>query len=142
MAGASGGALAALFAGCAVDADQVLEVRAPCLSARVVPAAGSSPLVWPVAQSAYELSLAHDIWDRPLGLLGVWGGIIEHWLDELLPANAVELCQDRVELIVTTLPGMEQVRSRRFRRQVCHVNAAHPQHRRRSALSGSWTART
>lgn len=52
MVGASGGALAAVLAACQAEPEQVME-------------------------SAYKLSLEHKIWDKPLGLLGCWGQIIE-----------------------------------------------------------------
>ncbi len=48
MTGASGGSLAAVLGACGVPADRVL-------------------------QRAYELSLEYDIWERPMGLAGVWG---------------------------------------------------------------------
>lgn len=51
-------------------------------------------------ESATELalSLAEDagVWDRPLGLYGIWGDMIETWLDELLPENSVEMTEDKV----------------------------------------------
>lgn len=52
MVGASGGGLAAVLATCEVDPEQVME-------------------------SAYKLSLEHKIWEKPLGLMGCWGQIIE-----------------------------------------------------------------
>ena len=43
-------------------------------------------------EQATELALqkAEDVgvWDRPLGLYGIWGDMIEDWLDELLPENS------------------------------------------------------
>ena len=52
---------------------------------------------------ATELALQKSddvgVWDRPLGLAGVWGGIIEEWLDELLPNDSIELIDDQVSLI-------------------------------------------
>lgn len=85
MTGASGGSLAAVLAACGVPADLVL-------------------------RRAYELSVEYGVWERPLGLTGVWGGLVERWLDELLPQNAHELCRGRVTVVVTTLPDMRQVR--------------------------------
>lgn len=79
MVGASGGALAATLAATGVDPEKALE-------------------------SALRLGLEYGIWERPLGLMGIWGQIIREWLDELLPENAGTLCRDRVELIVTKLP--------------------------------------
>jgi hypothetical protein len=71
MVGASGGGLAAMLATCEVDPEEVME-------------------------SAYRLSKQHNIWERPLGLMGTWGYVIEEWLDELLPADAAERCRDQV----------------------------------------------
>ena len=36
---------------------------------------------------ALQMSDDNNIWERPLGLQGVWGSIIYDWLDELLPAD-------------------------------------------------------
>lgn len=82
--GASGGALASVLAACHCDPEHVLE-------------------------TAYQLSLEHQIWERPLGLAGVWGDIIERWLDHLLPDDAAERCRGRVELVVTVLPFGNQI---------------------------------
>jgi hypothetical protein len=71
MVGASGGGLAAVLATCDVHPEEVME-------------------------SAYRLSKQHNIWERPLGLMGTWGYVIEEWLDELLPADAAERCRDQV----------------------------------------------
>lgn len=71
MVGASGGGLAAMLATCEVDPEEVME-------------------------SAYKLSKEHGIWERPLGLMGTWGYVIEEWLHELLPADAAERCRDQV----------------------------------------------
>jgi hypothetical protein len=87
MTGASGGGFAAVLAACNVDPLEVMD-------------------------SAYKLSLEHNIWERPLGLMGVWGGIIEEWLHDLLPADAAEQCRDKVGLVVTQLPSCKQVRRR------------------------------
>ncbi|CAD7702017.1 unnamed protein product [Ostreobium quekettii] len=82
MVGASGGALAATLAATGVDSEAALE-------------------------SAHRLGKQYGIWERPLGLMGVWGQIVREWLEELLPENAGELCRDRVEVLVTKLPFLE-----------------------------------
>lgn len=84
MVGASGGAIAATLAACGVDADRIM-------------------------QHAYDLSIQHNIWERPLGLLGVWGSLVEQWLDDLLPEDAHERCRGRITIIITKLPDMGQV---------------------------------
>ena len=40
----------------------------------------------------------NNIWERPLGLQGVWGSIIYDWLDELLPADADLLVKEEVRV--------------------------------------------
>ena len=50
-----------------------------------------------------RLAAEYSIWSRPQGLMGVWGGIIRQWLEELLPHNAAELCRCRVSVSVTYL---------------------------------------
>lgn len=84
MVGASAGALIAVLAACGVDPDLCLE-------------------------RAYQLSVEHQIWERPIGLAGVWGTLIAGWLDSLLPDDAADRCTGRVEIVVTEVPGMAQV---------------------------------
>lgn len=48
-----------------------------------------------------------QIWTRPLGLAGVWGAMVEDWLDELLPDDADVICRERVHLLVRWLVGGE-----------------------------------
>ena len=43
---------------------------------------------------AVALCDKYNVWDRPLGLMGIWGNIVEEWLDIILPDNAHELCTD------------------------------------------------
>ena len=40
----------------------------------------------------------NNIWERPLGLQGVWGSIIYDWLDELLPDDADLLVKEEVRV--------------------------------------------
>jgi len=82
MAGASSGSLVACLTACGVCPVRTLE-------------------------SAYQLSLDHDVWGRKLGLLGIWGGLIRTWLDELLPPNAHELASGRLHVIIARAPGLE-----------------------------------
>jgi predicted acylesterase/phospholipase RssA len=42
---------------------------------------------------ALELAEKAGVWDRPQGLQGVWGEMIETWLDELLPENAIGMVE-------------------------------------------------
>eukprot|EP00904_Undaria_pinnatifida_P011487 jgi/Undpi1/7469/HiC_scaffold_22.g09942.m1 len=73
--GASAGALAATLAACDADMDLAMTL-------------------------ALELCDVNEIWTRPLGLAGVWGAMVEDWLDELLPDNADSICRDRVHLLM------------------------------------------
>lgn len=66
--GASAGGLISTLACCNIDLDEAVA-------------------------KAYKLSIDHEIFDRPLGVVGVWGGLIRNWLDELLPDNAHKMCR-------------------------------------------------
>lgn len=37
---------------------------------------------------AHQLCIKHRVFERPLGLMGVWGGIVREWLHTLLPYDA------------------------------------------------------
>ena len=63
MTGASAGSLAGVFCACEVDMEQALVV-------------------------ALDLCRNRGVFDRPLGLMGVWGNIVADWLDILLPGKA------------------------------------------------------
>lgn len=41
-----------------------------------------------------------QVWSRPLGLAGVWGVMVEDWLNALLPPDADAICRNRVHLLV------------------------------------------
>lgn len=66
--GASAGGLIATLACCGVDLDEAVD-------------------------EAYRISLEHGLFDRPLGLVGIWGGLVRYWLDILLPSNAHKICR-------------------------------------------------
>jgi predicted acylesterase/phospholipase RssA len=71
--GASAGALAATLAATGVDANESLDL-------------------------ALKLSEENGVFERG-GLKGVWGGLVQQWLDELLPDDAHDVCRDRVHLL-------------------------------------------
>jgi hypothetical protein len=48
---------------------------------------------------ALKLAEEAHVWDRPLGLQGIWGDMIETWLDTLLPEDALEKSQDKVRRV-------------------------------------------
>ena len=84
MVGASGGAICAILARCGVDPAEVSE-------------------------SAYKLALDHKIWEKPMGLAGSYGGVIEQWLHDLLPADAAERCRGELGVVVTEVPAWRQL---------------------------------
>lgn len=45
---------------------------------------------------ALDLAEEEGVWDRTGGLQGVWGPMIERWLNEMLPSNVVDLVNNRV----------------------------------------------
>lgn len=47
-------------------------------------------------QLALDLAEEAGVWDRRGGLQGVWGSLIERWLDEILPCNVVDKIGNRV----------------------------------------------
>lgn len=62
-----------------------------------------------ISETAYRLALENKIWDKPMGLMGSWGGVIESWLHDLLPADAAQRCSGGLGVIVTELPSCRQV---------------------------------
>lgn len=66
--GASAGGLIATLACCGVDLDEAVE-------------------------KAYNLSMENGVFERPLGVVGIWGGLIRSWLDDLLPNDAHNMCR-------------------------------------------------
>lgn len=50
-----------------------------------------------------------EVWDRPMGLYGIWGAMIDEWLNELLP-NDPQILDDvngKVSLLVTEIPSFK-----------------------------------
>ena len=75
------------------------------------------------------LGLAGDagVWDRKGGLQGIWGPMIEEWLDELLPPTIIdETAEGRLSLLVTTVPtfGKEKITEFRDRKDLIKCNMA------------------
>jgi predicted acylesterase/phospholipase RssA len=79
LRGASAGALAAALGACEVDAGLAFE-------------------------KAYDLARQHGAFDRPLGLVGVWGGMVRTWLEDILPEDAADRLRGRVQVVLTELP--------------------------------------
>ena len=55
---------------------------------------------------ALRLGREAGVWDRPMGLMGVWGSLIEEWLDTILPAEAAEMANDRLSILLTQFPSI------------------------------------
>ena len=55
---------------------------------------------------ALSMSAEAGIWDRPLGLQGVWGSIIYDWLNQLLPEDAEEKVKDEVGYVLCDLSSI------------------------------------
>jgi hypothetical protein len=72
--GASAGSLTASLAACEVDMNRA-------------------------AESALKLCMAYGVWERPLGLAGIWGPLVRSWLHTCLPPDAAERCGSRVSAI-------------------------------------------
>ena len=64
--------------------------------------------------TALRLGRDAGVWDRPMGLMGVWGSLIEEWLDEILPEDAAELANGRITILLTTIPKLGKQRVSRF----------------------------
>jgi len=64
--------------------------------------------------AALRLGRDAGVWDRPMGLMGVWGSLIEEWLNEILPENAADLASGRITILLTTIPKLEKQRVSRF----------------------------
>lgn len=82
LVGASAGGLLATLTMCRVDLDKAVE-------------------------KAHQLSVDYGIYERRLGLAGIWSRIVHQWLDELLPNNAADLCRERVSLKMVTVPSLK-----------------------------------
>lgn len=60
-------------------------------------------------ESALQMAQDAGVWDRPLGLYGIWGPLIETWLDELLPENSLEMVADqRLSILLTEFPTLKK----------------------------------
>jgi len=104
MAGASAGALAATLTVSGVDFVQATNL-------------------------ALDLADEAGVWERPLGLQGVWGPLIQRWLEELLPDDAAEIANERLALLVTPIPSFGKNRIDRFQDKTdlvrCNMASVH-----------------
>lgn len=68
-----------------------------------------------------------QVWERPMGLYGIWGAMIDEWLEDLLPENddiVLGAVNDKVSLLVTEIPSfrvrkISQFTSRRDLIEAC-----------------------
>lgn len=62
---------------------------------------------------ALKLAKSAGVWDRKGGLQGIWGPMIEEWLELLLP-TCIDALQDRITLLVTPVPSFGKTKISRF----------------------------
>lgn len=79
LVGASAGSLTAVLMACEVDAHHAATV-------------------------AVQMLKRHGVYERPMGLVGVWGLVVRDWLMEILPIDAAQRCSGRVHISVLKLP--------------------------------------
>jgi len=74
---------------------------------------------------ALKLAKNAGVWDRKGGLQGIWGPMIEEWLDALLPTS-IDSLQDRITLLVTPVPSFGKIKMSRFenRKDLIQCNMA------------------
>lgn len=83
-AGASAGALAATLTACDSDMEHALDV-------------------------AFRLCQEAGVWERgKWGLFGIWGQLVDDWLEELLPADADARCGGRVRVAINAAPELSR----------------------------------
>jgi len=63
-----------------------------------------------ICEVALELMDSYDAYKTPFGLVGIWGDIIREWLEILLPEDAAEIVEDRVQIVL--LNPKELIKSR------------------------------
>lgn len=77
---------------------------------------------------ALQMAKNAGVWDRTLGLQGIWGPLIEAWLDTLLP-QSIECVEGRLMLLVTRVPSLEKGRITTFDDRVdlirCNMASIH-----------------
>lgn len=60
---------------------------------------------------ALEKSREAQVWDRPLGLYGIWGDMVYDWLDDLISSNDLEnldKVNGKVNILITKFPSFEK----------------------------------
>jgi Predicted esterase of the alpha-beta hydrolase superfamily len=76
---------------------------------------------------ALEKCREAHVWDRPLGLYGIWGGIIDEWLHELLLDNSDESVlanvNDKISILVTEVPSFKKKKVSQFESRMDLIKA-------------------
>jgi hypothetical protein len=83
LRGASAGALAAVLGTCQVPFHEAL-------------------------RCAYSLSVEKGVFDRKLGLFGVWRDLVSKWLDSILPVDAAQRCSGNVLVSMIKVPSFKK----------------------------------
>lgn len=63
---------------------------------------------------ALRMAKQAGVWGRKQGLQGIWGPMIEDWLDSLLPEDAAERASNRLSLLVTPVPRFGKKKVQHF----------------------------
>ncbi|KAL3757450.1 hypothetical protein ACHAWU_006657 [Discostella pseudostelligera] len=84
--------------------------------------------VCPLQATELALSLSEDanVWERPLGLQGVWGKLIYEWLDRLVPEDAearVTQGGGELHILLTPVPSFGKCRISQFENRLDLINA-------------------
>jgi predicted acylesterase/phospholipase RssA len=70
--------------------------------------------VYEATDLALKLAADAGVWDRRGGLQGIWGPLIEEWLDELLPPSIEDVEDGRLSLLVTNIPSFTKTKVSQF----------------------------
>ncbi|KAG7361634.1 hypothetical protein IV203_036735 [Nitzschia inconspicua] len=88
---------------------------------------------------ALSMAAKAGVWDRSSGLQGIWGPMIEDWLDTLLPPS-IESIQGKVTLLVTPVPSFGKTKISHFVDRTdliqCNIASVHLPW----FLNGKWTS--
>lgn len=80
-----------------------------------------SPMI--ATEMALQMSDDVGVWERPLGLQGIWGSIIYDWLDKLLPKDADKIVKEELHILLTPVPSFGKSRISQFENRMDLINA-------------------
>ncbi|GIL87559.1 hypothetical protein Vretimale_14753 [Volvox reticuliferus] len=89
---------------------------------------------------AFRLCREAGVYDRPMGLLGIWRNLVHRWLDGLLPADAASRCT-HVRLVVTELPSLQPLQLNGWNCRDDLISAALASAHIPLVLDGTWATR-